>query len=478
MRAAVVVAIIAALSVGSQGVAVAQEASRSGSAEQLRVTAALEALDSTGALDLASATPLPPSPVQRHPGSEGDIFSVELNAGQRLSVSLTGDAETDFDVYLFFPTAVSVPDTEIAERSVTPEYPEEFEFDVAEGGVYYVWIHPYEDPGMGGYELTYTIAAAQADPQIVRMWGLTRYETACDVSAKTFSDEPSRDVVLASGQSFPDSLTGAGLAGVLGCPLLLTYQDRLPLCVPQELARLEATDIHIIGGPGAVSAGVQQALEDFGYTVFRHGGIDRYETAALVARAIGELTVAEQPRIALLARGDLFPDALVVSPIAYARRVPIVLTRPDTLPRFTQEALEALRVEEVIVAGGTGAISEPVVDSLRRLDQTPYVTRVGGIDRYETATLIGGLSVARFWCSPSYLGVASGTNFPDALSGGAAAGYWEGVLVLSRPTELPRETVEYVQEYADMNIVDQVAVYGGTGALSAHVEDSLEALLK
>ena len=40
-----------------------------------------------------------------------------------------------------------------------------------------------------------------------------------------------------------------------------------------------------------------------------------------------------------LARGDAFPDALAASPLAYARRMPILLTRPTALPHVTRDAI-------------------------------------------------------------------------------------------------------------------------------------------
>lgn len=426
---------------------------------------------------IPDAPTLAPSPAAGSISDQPVVFAVTLQRGERLSMTLTGDAATDFDLYLLYPTAASPDESDIAAQADQHvSYPERMVFDAAWEGTYYVLVEPYA--GSGSFTLSYSISHATASPTISRMAGLTRYETAVDASAKTFANMPSRDVVLASGQSFPDSLSAAGLAGVLGCPLILTRPEALPAAVLPELERLEAIEVHIVGGTGAVSTGVEQTLDSAGFTTYRYGGLDRYETSAIVARQVRELSPAGGPDIAFLARGDLFPDALVVSPIAYARRFPILLTRSAALPPSTAGALTDLDVSEVIVAGGVGAVSPGVLDQVAALPMSPVTTRVGGTDRYETASLMTSLAMSRYWASPSTVGVASGIDFPDALCGGAALGVKEGLLVLSRPDALASQSVMFIRENADIGLVDGIVLFGGTGALSAGVENEVGGLIQ
>jgi putative cell wall-binding protein len=71
---------------------------------------------------------------------------------------------------------------------------------------------------------------------------------------------PVSTVHLATGASFPDALAGVPAAGLLEGPLLLVPPDRLPDEVDAELRRLRPERVRILGGPGAVRDGVEQAV--------------------------------------------------------------------------------------------------------------------------------------------------------------------------------------------------------------------------
>jgi putative cell wall-binding protein len=422
----------------------------------------LEASPVSGSLD-ATANP-------------DDVYSIALEPGDGLTVSVTAAAGTDYDLYLFWPDATSVYDFELAAAAVTDSYPEVMTFAAPIGGTYFVDVNAWI--GSGDYTLTYEIVPAESEGEIVRMWGEDRYGTALDISKTTFDDEPSHDVVLATGQLFPDALTAGGLAGALGCPLLLTRPTSFPPGLVEELARLEAEDVHIVGGPGAVSEGVEQELERLGYVVFRYGGIDRYETAELVALRINELNAERPPDTVFVARGDLFPDALAVGPLSYVRGYPILLTRTEELSAYAARAIERIGIEHVIIAGGPGAVSEAVRDDISLLETTPDTRRIGGPTRYETAKLVADFAVDSSWSDSHYVGIATGQLFPDALTGGVAAGANGGVLVLSLPSELPWATRAYLEEMSGLGVVDVAAIYGGTGAIADGVRRDIEEIVR
>lgn len=70
-----------------------------------------------------------------------------------------------------------------------------------------------------------------------RISGSDRYATAAALSA-AFFDPTTRPVLLATGEAFPDALSGAAAAGNLGGPLLLTRATSLPGGTRTELERL------------------------------------------------------------------------------------------------------------------------------------------------------------------------------------------------------------------------------------------------
>jgi putative cell wall-binding protein len=95
------------------------------------------------------------------------------------------------------------------------------------------------------------------------------------------------------------------------------------------------------------------------------------------------------------------------------------------------------------------------------------VGRIEGADRYETAALI---SSARFpaTTTPNVV-VATGADFPDALSASALAGSVSGPILLVRPSSIPAVVSD---EFTRLG-TQRVWIVGGTGAVSASVESAL-----
>ena len=98
----------------------------------------------------------------------------------------------------------------------------------------------------------------------------------------------------------------------------------------------------------------------------------------------------------------------------------------------------------------------------------PAVTRIEGADRYGTSV---ALSQASFQPGVPVVYVATGANYPDALSGAAAAAQDKGPLLLVRPTSLPPGLAEELTRLAPGRIV----VQGGPGAVSDAVLTELKA---
>lgn len=299
------------------------------------------------------------------------------------------------------------------------------------------------------------------------VWGLCRYETAIRASWSAFPAAGSApNVLLATGETWPDALGGASLAGVLDAPILLTRANTLPVGVRNEIVRLGASRVIVLGEEGAVSPQVMDAVRSISgvHSVERIGGADRYETASEIAsRAASERQRAGRglPSAAYIVTGKDFPDALSVSPIAYATERPILLTRPSSADTATLEVLRGLPLSEVFVIGGTGVVASSVATQVAAV--APRVTRISGADRYATSLAVAahGEPLGLRW---SGLGVAAGTTFPDALAGGVAQGRLGSLLVLTPPHAID-ERVESAIRVRRAQI-GKVRVYGGPGAVS------------
>jgi putative cell wall-binding protein len=189
----------------------------------------------------------------------------------------------------------------------------------------------------------------------------------------------------------------------------------------------------------------------------RLSGRDRYATAAAVARA----AFPQGASHALLATGEAFPDALAGGPFASAVDGPLLLTRRDELPAATADALARLGVDEVTVLGGTAAVSRAVQHAVAGLGIT--VRRLSGPDRYATAVAVAEA------LGPAGAGarvfLASGRNFPDALTAAAPAGRFGSPVLLTDPEVLSAETRRYLQQVQP----DEIVVVGGTAAVGERV---------
>ncbi|QHA01545.1 cell wall-binding repeat-containing protein [Dehalobacter restrictus] len=256
-----------------------------------------------------------------------------------------------------------------------------------------------------------TYAADSSTTSFTRFAGETRYETAVEISSNNWTNASS--VVLTRGDAFPDALAGAVLANsavVGGGPLLLTESNRLRPEVLQEIQRLNASSVFILGGTGAISASVENALKTSGLQTYRIQGNDRYETAANIAA-----TSIESSTRAFLASGKVFADALSISSYAAANGIPLLLTDTQKVPTATLNALQKLGVTEITLIGGESAISASVAGQLKTAGYT--VSRLSDQDRYKTNVAI----LKNLPYNMDKMVVATGGSFPDALAGSVLA---------------------------------------------------------
>ncbi|HHJ99228.1 MAG TPA: cell wall-binding repeat-containing protein, partial [Actinobacteria bacterium] len=324
---------------------------------------------------------------------------------------------------------------------------------------------------------TFTIDFDAEDPSVAftTIAGSNRYETAVKMSRAAFSS--AETVMLVTGENWPDALGGAALAGAKDAPILLTRTVLLPGETLAEIRRLGARNVVILGGAGAVSSAVEQALvAELGRgAVTRIGGADRYETSVLVARAARAALGSGYGGECFVATGASFPDALAASPLSAAEGWPLVLTPPDGLTTATRRAMEEMGVSSAVVLGGTGVVGEPVESALEAWLGDAAVERIAGADRYDTAARIADRAVAEGlqWEGTA---IAVGTDFPDALAGGVLQGRSRSVLLLTQGTKLADAVrVRLALDCAD---VRSLRYLGGDSAVSCAVKATVDGVVR
>jgi putative cell wall-binding protein len=398
-----------------------------------------------------------------------DFDKWTLTAGLRFVATLTADAGTDFDMYLYGADGV----TPLVWASDSA-YPEHIMWDVTATGTYYVEVVSFS--GDGAYELTYATTTTPTWSTTARRSGDDRFSTAVNLSQSAFAAGSVTTVVLATGENFPDALSAAGLAGCYGSPVLLTKTASLPASVLTEIQRLGAHNVVIVGGTPAVSARVATSLTTAGLSVSRISGKSRYATSAAVADRVAAHKGAAFAKAAFIARGDQFPDALALAPFAYSQGYPVLLTPTTALAAECSSASTRLAINEIYIAGGTPAVAANVETALNALPSVVMkVTRLSGKNRYETAAVIAGQGLDFWWGDAAFVGIATGSNFPDALGGGAVCGAHGGVLLLTDPASLSAPAAAFLSA----NGVDIVAteVFGSASAVSDRVKTQINALL-
>lgn len=203
-----------------------------------------------------------------------------------------------------------------------------------------------------------------------RIRGTNRYETAAAVALRygrervgTVAGE--RAAFLATGAHFADALAAGPIAARERLPLLLTPHDRTEPRTDQALDELGIEKIFLLGGPQAISEGVEQSYRDQGYAVERIGGPTLMDTAWVLADdAVHDFGFTHEQ--VLLARGDDYPDALAASIHGARRGAPIVLSATATeLSEPTRDgfARACPAVRAIRALGGTSAISTPVLEA-------------------------------------------------------------------------------------------------------------------
>lgn len=300
-----------------------------------------------------------------------------------------------------------------------------------------------------------------------RLAGSDRYATAAAIATAAFpKGVANTTAILVSGLNYPDALSAAYLAGRLDAPVLLTDPAALSTTTAAELASLDVNTVDIVGGSDAVSNAVEAQLQADGYRTARIAGTDRFATAAAVAETYPSSTIGSYGSggaTAIVATGDAFADALAGGPIAFSAAIPVLLTDPGSLSPAAQAALGTLGVSQVLLLGGTSAVSANVASQIGALHIN--VVRIGGADRTQTATMLATSEAQQLGWSLTNVNLATGADYPDALAGGPYSGATKSPILLTEDVNtLGQYTTAFLQ--ANSSTISSINVFGGTLAVA------------
>jgi putative cell wall-binding protein len=292
-----------------------------------------------------------------------------------------------------------------------------------------------------------------------KLFGSNRYATAVDISQSywvgagatvTPGHEAAQTVTLSRSDTYADAVSGSALAAAKHGPLLMTATASLTPATGTEIQRIltPGSTVYILGNTGAISQAVEDQITTMGYHVVRLAGSNRYQTSLAIANEI-----SPNPQLVLAATGVNFPDALGAGAAAGSydalsdTPAVVVLTNNDKMPVDTGtylnawEAANASNPDAALFA--VGSLSAVALEN-GGYDAIP----LAGSNRYETSLFVAEV----FFAGPSTSGLAIGTNWPDALAGGAFLGSVNGPLLLTPTTGALNEDVQFLYDVTSGSI--------------------------
>lgn len=296
---------------------------------------------------------------------------------------------------------------------------------------------------------------ASAATNFNRLAGNNRYETSKAISSQFSSGNTA---IVVTGENYPDALSAAPLAKKYDAPIILTNSKSLNSNAESELKRLKTKEVYIVGGKAAISENVEKKIKSLGITVKRISGDNRYATSVEVAKKVGLSNGI------FVATGENYADALSVGPIAGAYGMPIVLVNKNQMNPSVQKLINENIISETIIVGGENAVSNNVE---KKFSNT---FRISGNDRYETNEYLNYTFAYNLDFSNLY--VATGTNFPDALAGGALAAKNNNPIILTskNPIQSTIDSIRYNTSYT-------LTILGGEAVISNDIAYNLSTYL-
>lgn len=288
-----------------------------------------------------------------------------------------------------------------------------------------------------------------------RMWGSNRYDTSAKICEEGWTK--SDYVVIASGENFPDSLSATPLAKKYNAPILLnTHKSLLPQ-VSSQIDRLQAKHAILVGGLGSLSSEIEVAVKAKGLDTVRLSGATRYDTSISIANQVGNNGEI------IITTGTDFSDGLSAAPMAAKDGIPIILVPKDTVPDAVKNYLVDNQITKTIVLGDTDVISNNVAN------QFPGVQRITGKNKFErNINIINEFSNGIDF---SKVCIASGDNFPDALSGTAYCALNSEPIVLVSNKGVPPVTKSFIT--SKLETITKVDVLGGQASVGDSILSSM-----
>lgn len=380
---------------------------------------------------------------------------------------------------LTYKTAVSIGDNESGD-SGGPLLVDGMLYGVLMGASsnysYFTMLHPYlswitQVSGVAAGVSPHIYEEYAFESRLERIAGSDRVDTALALFKRT--SYSGNSIILTTGRLAPDALVASALAGDRQAPILLSVANEVEPSVLDAIMLSGKSELILVGGQVRLSAAQRSALEAKGISISSFIGSDRFDTAALVSRALNTSFSGEHTVFLVDGTSDRsIPDALAIGPVVADKSASMLYTNGSVMNETTLKALEAILVScpqvSLQIVGGRALKAFDSLDLSFR-SRFASVLSFAGSDRFDTNALV----LAKYPSAEGKYLVVSGVDFPDAL---VSAGYSRAVqarVVLTMPTKIPGP----IRDFIVANPTAEFTVIGGPNAISRKLANDIGALL-
>lgn len=290
-----------------------------------------------------------------------------------------------------------------------------------------------------------------------RISGADRYETSREIALNTYTTADT--VILANGNSYPDSISATGLSKKYNAPIILNEKESLKDGNLQVLKNLNTKKVILIGDDTSISLDVENKLKDNGFEIERFAGDNRYDTSAKINDYVYEKENVDE---LIIVSGENFADSISISSYAHNKNIPMFIT-PKNADSDLIDKIKSFNPNKVYVVGGENVVGNWVEKNFSNAE------RIAGADRYDTSKKVHN----KFFDSTDVVYTTKGDSFPDSITGIPLASNNDTNIVLSQNNakELTYVDADKIVILGERLSIDPVIKFNGWKGEKYYKED-------
>ncbi len=301
------------------------------------------------------------------------------------------------------------------------------------------------------------------------IYGSDRYETAVKVSQDAWKDGAD-NVVLVNGKNTIMGIVATPLASMHKAPILLVQDNKIQDNVLNEIKRLKAKNIYIIGDREQVSKAVSDKIKKAtGASMKRVFGKYPGEISANIAQQIAKERKIDTAYVVSITNG--VADALSIASKAGDTQNPVIVVDKNYMNTGAKDFLKR-NVSTVYYIGGEASISKALVkqvDSLvknagegnRIYGSERHATNVNVINRFYKEAVLPGVVITK----------SENAGLIDTVSAGPYAAKYKAPIIITGKNHIAAVTMKLLEARKTDNI------YQIGGGISSSVTSTIKSKL-